>query len=77
MWVQTRGRCPFAKLEGTTNIAIGDQLQMVNTQVYAVQDGGAAMTTDSIGVAEVAYDTNAVSSADKAIYLHGREVIIG
>lgn len=77
VWVQIEGYCDFAKLEGTTDIAAGDQLQMVNAQTYLVKDGGTGRTADSLAIAQEAYTTNSASTAVKKINLLGGRVTIG
>jgi hypothetical protein len=76
-WVQTKGICDVAKLEGTTDIAIGDMLQAVNAQTYLVKDGGTSLTADSIAVSRVAYAADEASTASKSILLLGRQITIG
>ena len=76
VWVQTKGICTTAKFEGTTDIAIGDQMLLVNAQVYAIGSGSTALAATSIGIALVAYTTNSASTATKSIYLHGRGITI-
>ena len=74
MWVQTKG-IGNAKVDGTDDVTIGDQLQLVNAAVHAVKDGGTALTVDSVAIALEAYTTGA--AALKSVYIHGRAAIIG
>ena len=83
VWVQIQGRNDFTKVDGTTDVGIGDTLQMVNGQVYLVQDSASAISADSLAIAlEAETDTIAAqggtaASASHSIYLFNRLVTIG
>lgn len=75
LWVQVKGRCSFAKVDGTTDVAAGDALQGVNSAVHMVKDGGSALTADTIAYAEEAQADNSAVAID--VYLLGRDATIG
>lgn len=85
VWVHAGpGRCDIAKIDGGTDVAKGDMLQLVNGAVHVVKDGGAALTADSVAIAEEAEtDTIAAQTsagkdlASHSVYLLGRKVTIG
>lgn len=86
VWLQTKGQCPFAKLDGGTDVALGDGLQLVTAAVYAIKDAvaGTVITADTYAISLIAEtrDLAAQTAAGKdiassLIYLLGRSVTIG
>ncbi|MEN6402661.1 MAG: hypothetical protein ABFD94_12030 [Armatimonadia bacterium] len=86
VWLQTKGWTTdtgkstgtgFCRLDGNADITAGNQLQGSNTYPTAlVDDGGTALTADSVGIAGESYATNSTAGGKK-VYLHGRRVTIG
>ena len=84
VWVQTKGPCEFAKVDGTTDVAVGDTLEAVNGAVHVVQDSATDLTLDSVAVAkEAETDTIAAqvtadgTAAATTIYILDRPAGIG
>ena len=81
-WVQTKGQCTFAKVDGTTDVAINDFLKGSNGVTYLVQDHADTGTASAVAICDEA-ETAAVAaqdpitgSADHLIHLLGRRATI-
>jgi hypothetical protein len=70
--VQTKGVCE-ALVDGTTDVAKDDFLEVLNTSVSAVKDG-TTRSVNSVAIAREAQTTNAGTLTD--VYLLGERVII-
>lgn len=79
IWVQTKGRCTYARVDGATDVAINDPLKPVNAKQYLAQDHADTPTASFMAVAEEA-EADAIAAqtditngdADKTIYLPER-----
>lgn len=80
MWFQVKGTCTQAIVDGGTDVAAGDALQMVNAQNYVIKDGGTTLTADTVAFAVTA-QTGAVAaqtdSTVNTVYILGRKATIG
>lgn len=81
LWVQRSGRCICIKLDGGTDVADADLIQLTNGQVYAIKDS--AFGQETIGVSEEAETksiaeqvTAAETTWDHQVYLFGNRVVI-
>ena len=80
VWVQVYGRCTFAKVDGTSAVAIGDSLKPVDGAQYLVQDAAVGNTKTAAAVAfaeeaeAVAYGSQTVTTGtpDNTIFITGQ-----
>jgi hypothetical protein len=78
IWVQTYGRCTYARVDGGTDVGINDPLKPVNAKQYLTQDHADTGTASMFAVAEsveadaVAAQTDTTNGdADKTIFILG------
>lgn len=71
-WVQTKGYCK-ALVNGTTDVAKDDYLEVLNTAVSAVKDA-TARSVNSVAIACESQTTDAATLTD--VYLIGDRVIV-
>jgi len=78
LWLQIAGRCTFAKVDGTTDVAAGNFLKPANASRLLVIDHNATATASMVAVAEeaetkeAAAQTPITGSADHTIFLVDR-----
>lgn len=83
IWVQTYGRCTYARVDGATDVGINDPLKPVNTTQYLTQDHADTGTAAMFAVAEEA-ETVAIAAqtdttngdADNTIFILGRRCTV-
>lgn len=83
IWVQTYGRCTYARVDGATDVGINDPLKPVNTKQYLAQDHADTGTASMFAIAEEA-ETDAIAAqtdttngdADKTIFILGRRCTV-
>jgi hypothetical protein len=80
VWVQTKGRCPIAGVDGATDVADGDLLKLTNGVDVPSKEGGAYAAT-TIAIAEEAETVAwaAQATADRptnTVYILGNLVTV-
>jgi hypothetical protein len=83
IWVQTYGRCTYARVDGATDVGINDPLKPVNTKQYLAQDHADTGTASMFAIAE-SVEADAIAAqvdttngdADKTIFILGRRCTV-
>jgi hypothetical protein len=52
LWVQTKGRCFFTKVEGNSDVTVGSFLKPVTAKLWLVQDHATVKTVEGVAIFE-------------------------